>query len=134
MLRLLVIFFLLLSCVAEKEPSGEELYEVIVKKVDLNILTTYTVKCNDFEEVFEDEFQRIEIRDEKQMSRFSDLVAQLEVDPEGYTPDVRAKVLLFYKHKVDTLCLSKLGILLNGKPMQANKELVLAHYLPFQPL
>lgn len=124
MIRLICIFFLLLSCKGVNEANDEGIQKIIIEKVDFSLMTTFTIKCSSFDQAFADESKKVVITEKGQLDRYSSLISKLTPDPEEYMPDVRAKLLLFYEHKVDTLCLSRLGATLNGKPMIVNDQLV----------
>ena len=99
--------------------------KVEIKKVDFELTSIVSISCNDFERSFQKEIETIAITDAKRIDSFSKIVDGLRQDQENYTPDVRAKILVHYLDgKMDTICLSDIGILLNGKSFLGDESLV----------
>ena len=65
------------------------------------------------------------IEDKDKNEKIFKIISNLENDTSNYKPDVRAKLLIYYeKDKVDTICMSNIGIILNGQSYNVSKELV----------
>ena len=99
------------------------LSEAELRKVNFEITTIFSVRCNDFE-VFGDQVAFSVIESENTLKLLTDNLTGLELDPTGYVPDVRAKLLMFYSDgKVDTLCMSDLGIVYKGQSYKMNEKI-----------
>ena len=99
--------------------------KVEIKKVDFELTSIVSISCDGFEKTFQKEIETIVITDAKRIDSFSKIVDGLKQDQENYTPDVRAKILVHYSNgKMDTICLSDIGILLNGKSFLGDESLI----------
>ena len=55
----------------------------------------------------------------------TNIISNLQKDTSNYRPDVRAKLLIYHKNNsIDTLCMSLVGILLNGESYFVDKRLI----------
>lgn len=105
--------------------SEVDINKLEIRKVDFEINTVFRIGCNNFEDSFKKDVKSITITDKSRIQNFKQLLAKLKVDKENYNPDVRAKLLIYYSNsKIDTLCMSEIGILFNGKSYLANEELL----------
>ncbi len=99
--------------------------KIELRSVDFGITSIINVGCEDFEHYFGKEIDTTLIYDINIIENFMNSIKVLKTDSMNYYPDVRAK-LLFYKTNgtVDTLCMSDIGIVFNGKPMIMDDRLV----------
>jgi len=96
-----------------------------IKKVDFEINTVFRIDCKLFESSFKNELKSITITDKLTIQKFEKELTKLQIDGGNYNPDVRAKLLLHYSDtRIDTLCMSEIGFLLNGNSFLANEELL----------
>ncbi|HQB19502.1 MAG: hypothetical protein ACOXZH_07925 [Bacteroidales bacterium] len=117
---LIVIIFAIIGC-TEDIP----IKKIEIRKVDFAITSIITVDCNNLENYFKEELETIIIEDKSKIEKIFKIISNLENDTSNYKPDVRAKLLIYYeKDKVDTICMSNVGIILNGQSYYINKELV----------
>jgi hypothetical protein len=99
--------------------------KIEVKKVDFEISTVFRNDCKLFESSFKNELKSITITDKFTIQKFEQELKKLQIDGGNYNPDVRAKLLVHYSDtRIDTLCMSEIGFLLNGKSFLANEELL----------
>lgn len=69
--------------------------------------------------------ETVVISREKEIERIKEAISNLEIDTSNYQPDVRAKLLFFHDdNTVDTVCMSSIGVVINGKSFKANSHLV----------
>lgn len=118
-IKILLISILMLSCsMKEKEVSW-----IRIKYVDFDILTFYAISCKDFEEYFKSEISSIKVYDKVKIKAFKKLYEKLEVEGNGYYPDVRMIIEIKYDDKTqDIICMSMHGIEVNNKPYKLTKE------------
>jgi hypothetical protein len=118
--------FLLLPCMlAFFCPNFKNSERIELRKVDFGITSIFTVHCDGFEGFFDDEMETVVISREKEIERIKEAISNLEIDTSNYQPDVRAKLLLFHNdNTVDTVCMSDIGVVINGKSFKANSALV----------
>ena len=99
--------------------------KIEIKKVDFEINTVFRIDCNDFENSFKKELKSIIVTDKLTIQKFEQELTMLQIDTGSYNPDVRAKLLIHYSDtRIDTLCMSEIGFLLNGKSFLSNEELL----------
>jgi hypothetical protein len=98
--------------------------KIIIKKVSFDMTRFFSVNCDNFDTVFASHIETIEITDIKALKEFGSIFNTLKIDTSNYIPDVRAKIFLLSNEITDTLCLSKLGVLLNGTSMLKNEALI----------
>lgn len=112
----------LIGCGLGDPPTLEK---VEIKKVDFGLTSIFSVHCNNFEEYFRNEIETFKISEIHKIEQINDAIAGLEKDTLNYQPDVRAKLLLYYDNKkVDTVCLSNIGLILNGESFMTSNALV----------
>jgi len=118
---LLLLFLTAFSCRAQES----KITKVNISYVDFEIETFYTIKCNDFETRFGKEMKRKTLYDGVLLERLNYFLNKMKPDNEGYIPDVRAKLEIYYNdRKVRVLCMSELGAQLDGKSMLLDKGFV----------
>jgi hypothetical protein len=119
---LYVIIFTLIGCNNQK---SETVKKIKLTKVDFAITSIISVDCDRLENYFNEEVETIIIEDQNEIEKIMKVISSLESDTTNYKPDVRAKLLLHYdNNKIDTICMSDIGILYNGKSYNINKDLV----------
>jgi len=116
---LILIFVIFFSCKMKKVARIE------VYKVDFDIETFIKVDCENFNKYFNSQIDTVIVSDKKNIAHFSNLLQGLTPDSSNYTPDVRAKIVIVYDDaSTETLCLSKLGVLLNNESFLGENNLV----------
>lgn len=121
-MRILIYLFIVIFMSCNFQTNINK--KVVIKYVDYEIMTPFNIGCNNFTSFFGDEVKTIEIMDNTTINKISTLINKLEEDPEKYYPDVRLTIELINDNKIDTLCMSHLGISLNGKAMKFSDELL----------
>lgn len=103
---------------------------VIVEKIEIktthfNILTPYRIDCDEFENWADNLCSSYTINNKDTINLFIDIINALERDTIGHSIDVRGKVFVFYSNnQIDTLCINKYLISINGKNYINNKLLM----------
>jgi hypothetical protein len=121
--------FVLLAIVSSVDHFSMVKNKAIIKKieikhVDFELTSIISIDCSNFENYFEQDLNTIVIESEKDLKLFSSYVDELIEDKDQYKPDVRAKIFIYRTvNKVDTLCLSHLGLVLNGVPMKMHPKI-----------
>ena len=133
-LGILCILGILISCgnkSAEKSQKEEKPKEPIpvvikVKKVDLSILTPIRIDCEELDEWARIDGSSYTIENKDTINLFIETLKGLEKGPPKYSLDVRAKLLIFYQNhpNVDTVCISRLLVTINGEIYRNNKKLI----------
>ncbi|WP_234860018.1 hypothetical protein [Mariniradius sediminis] len=118
--------FLLLPCMlAFFCPNFKNSERIELRKVDFGITSIFTVHCDGFEGFFDDEMETVVISREKEIERTKEAISNLEIDTSNYQADVRAKLLFFHDdNTVDTVCMSSIGVVLNGKSYKPDSAFV----------
>jgi len=124
-MRILTLIIIMTSFLNNFGNKPIKIEKIELRSVDFNITSIIGVRCNNFENYFKEEVDTTWIYDRNIIEDFVKSINALKTDPMNYYPDVRAK-LLFYKTngKIDTLCMSNVGIVFNGKPMLMNNRLL----------
>lgn len=117
---IILIILNILSCSTPKEVAKIEIY-----KVDFAMTSIFKIECESFDKHFNNVKETVVLTKDEEVNKFINLIENIEPDTESYEPDVRAKVLIHYQNnETDTLCLSDLGMLFNGKSYQVDKKIV----------
>jgi hypothetical protein len=117
----LFIMFSFFSC---KQSTMNEIEKIEIYKVDFDRTSIVRVDCNDFQSFFKKLVKNSVVKSKKELLILKNYLNELEEDPDGYLPDVRAKIIIHYTNETkDTLCLSDLGIIFNGKSMIVHDDL-----------
>lgn len=115
------IYLIIMLCISLSSPQVK-IRKIEIHKVSFNISTMISVTCDRFDNSF-DGIKKFTIADKHSISKFAKYLKKMEHDPENYKPDVRAKVSIYYEDgKIETLCMSRLGILYNGQSYLMNKD------------
>lgn len=87
--------------------ESQEIKRLNIKFVDVNIETPFQIKCESFEDFFQDEIDSISIKNSEQITEFSKIVKELELaDLSKYSfPDTRIKIEIFYNKKKSYICM-----------------------------
>lgn len=128
-MRVIYISLLFIICECGKSKvhctNEKDIIEVAIKKVDFEITSIVHVDCENFEQYFKSDIVDISISDKKTIENLKRILDSLEPDKENYQPDIRAKIIIHHSdHKIDTVCMSDIGILVNGKSFLKNEALV----------
>lgn len=119
---LFVMGLFIIGCELKSRPSVEK---VELRKVDFGITSIFSVHCDSFEDYFHNELETFVICEVHEIGEIIEAIKDLEKDTMMYQPDVRAKLLLYYNNsKVDTVCLSNIGLILNGDSFKTSSALV----------
>lgn len=101
-----------------KSAPKYDVRKIEIRKVDFEITSIISVDCENLEDYFKDDVTTSFIESQEDLKTFSSYLDSLTEDKEGYFPDVRAKILIHHDNdKIDTLCMSDLGMVYNGIPM-----------------
>jgi len=95
----------------------EKYNKIIVEYVDFEILTPIRIDCNNFNNYFKEDIIIKEIKANDDLIEISTIIKKLESDTTGYKPDIRLKMFLYSDNKIDTLCMSDIGVIFNKKSM-----------------
>jgi hypothetical protein len=96
-----------------------------ITKVDFETSSIVKVSCDDLKKYFGSDAESITIINPKTLQDFTQIFNGLKPDNENYIPDIRAKIIIHYDSGVtDTLCMSDIGILVNGKSFLGDQKLV----------
>ena len=118
---LITIILLISNCQNDKN----DITKIEIRSDDFYTSTMIHVPCENFENYFKKVIHVTVINDKSIIKKFNKLIKSLKPDPTNYYPDVRAKLLIYnINGKVDTICMSLNGIVLNGKPMKMDKQLL----------
>jgi hypothetical protein len=99
--------------------------KIEVKKVDFYITSIIHIDCNVYEKYFNTMKSRHIITAKDSISLLMNIISNLQKDTSNYRPDTRAKLLIYHKNNsIDTLCMSLVGILLNGESYLVDKRLI----------
>ena len=117
---------LILSCsFNNKANKGKTITELQVYTVDFDTETVIKISCENFNKYFQDEIKKTVIKDSEKLKEFDKIIKSLKNDPRKYFPDVRGKVLIKYSNNtIDTLCISRFGLELNGIAMIYDQRVV----------
>ncbi len=128
MIRLIKLSFLLLLAIflaCSGKPIASNLEKIEIKKVDFELTSIISVNCSEFENYFQEEVSASLVESESELALFAGYLNEMTQDEEGYEPDVRAKILIYRNNgNIDTLCMSELGMVFNGKPMLIHSKLL----------
>jgi hypothetical protein len=123
-MKTIIFITLILFCVCDNHKQSDVNY-IEIRKADFSILTFTSISCDDFEKYFTTDKEIIIINDVTTIKKILDFVCKLKEDTDNYIPDVRAKLLIHYKNnKVDTLCMSQIGLTMYNKSYIVTKEFV----------
>ena len=92
--------------------NSQEIKRLNIKYVDINIETPFSIKCDSFEEFFQDEIDSISIESREPITEFSRIIQGLEkADLSSYSqPDTRIKIEIFYNNKKSYICIDRFVI------------------------
>jgi hypothetical protein len=113
-----------------KRPDKIETKETIVTEIEIrktyfDILTPYRIDCDEFEDWGGNLCSSFTIKDRDTINQFINIIRELERDTINHSIDVRGKIFIFYSdNKIDTLCINKYLISINGESYFNNKQLV----------
>jgi Fe2+ transport system protein B len=117
-----IILLALIGCNIQKTGIVNKIQ---ITKVDFAITSIISVDCNELEYYFKEEIENIVIEDGKEIEKIMKIISSLERDTTNYKPDIRAQLLLYYDdNRIDTLCMSNLGIILNNQSFKIKSNLV----------
>lgn len=98
--------------------------KVIIKKVDLDTDTFVRVDCDNFETSFKESIMTIEVTEKSKLKEFKKIIDLLKPNDSSAKVDTRIKVLIFQSNgSVDTLCVDRFNLLLNGVLMKESVTL-----------
>lgn len=124
----LLLVTILISCGYKTDTNAGNkptIKRIELKKVDFGITSIITVECDKFEEYFKNEIVTMTIENPVFLENIQNILYNLKRDTTKYKPDVRAKLSIYYENSmIDTLCMSDIGILVNGQSYIGNKEFV----------
>lgn len=115
------IGLLLNSC---RNHNSLEINEIRIFKVDFEILTFGSINCNDFNSSFNSEIKKVSFKNYSKIKEFENILLSLKNDHRNYSPDVRAKILIYYKNKCDTICMDEAGCVWRGRSLIVTSDLV----------
>jgi len=98
--------------------------KIIVEYVDFEILTPIRIDCKIFNNYFKDDIIRKEVKNKDELIEISQIIQGLQSDTANYSPDIRLKMLLYSDNKMDTLCMSDIGVIFNKKSMLVPDKLL----------
>jgi hypothetical protein len=122
-----------LSCNGKQENKRFEIGKIekdVVAKIEVSKVNFYMtsiihVDCNMYEEHFNTTKSRYIIENKDSIDLFMNIIHNLQKDTADYRPDARAKLLIYHKNNsIDTLCMSLVGILLNGESYLVDERLI----------
>lgn len=102
----------------------EKYNKIIVEYVDFEILTPIHIDCNNFNSYFKENMVRKEIKSKDELFEISTIIKKMQSDTAGYKPDIRLKMVLFSDNKIDTLCMSDIGVVFNKESMLVPNKLL----------
>ncbi len=98
--------------------------KIVIKKVDLDADTFARVDCENFEIQFNKLITTIEITEKSELKKFKEILNELKPTDSSVNVDTRIKVLIFQSNgSVDTLCVDRFNLLLNGILMKESETL-----------
>ena len=103
-LFLIMLFPLLsLSC------SSQTIKRIDIKYVDIEIETPFQIKCDNFDNFFQNEIDSVSINDNNSISEFVSEIEKLnKADLSKYSmPDTRIKISIVYNGKISECCLDR---------------------------
>jgi len=129
MRKILIIFLLIFFIITYSSINDNKIIEIVIYKVDFDILTPFSWECDDFIEIIGNKTLPIKIRDENKIYEFQEHLESLEFTNDTIknikTIDTRAKIFIFYKNRlIDTICVSKYKILFNDKIAKSNLDFI----------
>jgi hypothetical protein len=106
----LIGFYLITNaCNAQNSPK------IILKYVDLEIVSLGRVNCDNFELLFNSRIKSTEINNNSDIKMISNKLNCLQIDTTNYLPDVRVKIEISSNNEVKVYCLSKFGLCRDNK-------------------
>lgn len=123
-MKIICIIFIGLLLNSCRNPNSLEIDEIQIFKVDFEILTFGRINCNDFKSSFNSEIKKVSLKNYSQIEEFENILLSLKNDHRNYTPDVRAKILIYYNNKCDTICMDEACCVWRGKSLIVTSELV----------
>lgn len=110
---LLIVCFI---CSASCASSQSKIRKIKLEYVSFDLETDAHVHCKEFEESFKNQIKRRYIEDTRMLERLTYYLKVVQAHRANINPDVRAKIYIYNKSgSVDTLCISKFALSLNGK-------------------
>lgn len=97
------------STLINKE-DAKKIDKIVIRCTDISTLTEISVDCNRFESAFPNSVKAYEFKDPKTLRKIISYLneARKDTSSEAINFDIRAKIILVYKAKSDTLCLDRL--------------------------
>ena len=118
----LLLFLLHFNCV---NAQNKTIRMVVIKQMNFYILTFASINCNVFDGLGAESVNVDTIRDQKSLVELSKIVDSLKINHKGQTPDVRAKIYIWYDNgSEDTICLSLVTAELNNTPLFMDNRLI----------
>lgn len=104
-----------------KEPCCKKL---LITYVDFDIMSTVDVSCSEFDTAFKGETTSRTISNSQKIKELITLLNKLKIDKKAKSVDVRMKIKLYYKHRVEVICLDKFEVLRGGHIYGMDKSLL----------
>lgn len=111
MKNLFFIIMLTLFCSACKAQNTPK---IKISYVNLDITTPITIKCDDFERLFNSKIKTVIIDKKTDINSLINMVNNLKIDTSKYMPDVRVKLEISYSDTSKIYCLSKMRVYSEG--------------------
>lgn len=115
---LIVTCVLLLSIVYSVNLQDDRVIKLVIKKVDIEILTISTVECSVFEEYFVDRYSVLEFKDESYIHNFVSMFnssEKLNGSFNNFVIDTRAVVELhFADRRIAKICIGNVAYASKG--------------------
>lgn len=89
--------------------SSQNIKRIDIKFVEIGIETPYGIKCENFNDFFQNEIDSVSINDDKKITEFIGEIEKLnKADLAKYSmPDTRIKISIIYQDSVNELCLDR---------------------------
>lgn len=129
MRKILIIFLIIFFMKTYSSIYENKIIEIVIYKVDFDILTPFSWECEDLQEIVGNEIVPIKINDENKINEFKELLDSFEFSNDRIknikTIDTRAKVYIFYENRfIDTICVNRDKILFNDKNVKSNLDFI----------
>jgi len=129
MRKILIIFLLIFFMRTYSSIYENKIIEIVIYKVDFNILTPFSWECVDFLEIIGNKTIPIKISDVNKINEFQELLESFEFSNDRIKNikniDTRAKVYIFYENRfIDTICVNRDKILFNDKNVKSNLDFI----------
>jgi hypothetical protein len=119
MIKILIMILMLSSCSQTSSNSKDYLIEkIVIKKVDFSIYTIVSVKCDDFEAHFKDEYLISTLSNKKDIDNFLAIFKDsipLDSSFDNYIVDTRVKAEIYYNDGgIENICIGNPAYKKNG--------------------